>query len=276
MFNVLMRINFRSQVLALQDAMNVILPDDRTEGEFPVLWLLHGGGGNENDWVEETGIRRYADQRKIAVVMPHAGYSRYCNMYWGADYFDFLTQELPKIVKHMFPRVSTKREDNFIAGLSLGGSGAISLGMRRPDLYGAIGVLSASSVIPLEYLRAKSAGGPAAPGGPGHKSVNMVNFGVEDTNDLKGNPEHDVLLNAENVIREHKPVPKVYHAVGTEDHAYPVGLGLKEFFEGFEGNPFRYEFHTEHGAHNWEFWDKWIQAFLDAALKDRGEQHVAH
>ena len=66
------------------------------------------------------------------------------------------------------------------------------------------------------------------------------------------------------------------HAVGTEDHAYPVGLGLKEFFEGFEGNPFRYEFHTEHGAHNWEFWDKWIQAFLDAALKDRGEQHVAH
>ena len=46
MSNVLMRINFRSQVLALQDAMNVILPDDRTEGEFPVLWLLHGGGAN--------------------------------------------------------------------------------------------------------------------------------------------------------------------------------------------------------------------------------------
>ena len=270
MSNVLMHVNLRAESISLWTGINVILPDDRIEGEYPVLWLLHGGGGNENDWVEETGIRRYADKHKMAVVMPHAGHSRYCNMYWGSDYFTYLTEELPKLVKHLFPCVSTKREDNFIAGLSLGGSGAISLGMRRPDLYGAIGVLSASSIIPLEYLRAKSAGGPAAPGGPGHKSVNMVNFGVEDTNDLKGNPEHDVLLNAETIIKEGKPVPKVFHAVGLEDHAYPVGLGLKEFFEKFEGNPFRYEFHTEHGAHTWEFWDKWLPVFMDAAMKERG------
>ncbi len=276
MSNVFMQVNFRSKVLSMADSMNVILPDDRIEGDFPVLWLLHGGGGNEGDWVENTGIRRYADKHNMAVVMPHAGYSRYCNMYWGFDYFDFLTQELPQIITHMFPRVSQKREDNFIAGLSLGGSGAISLGMRRPDLYGAIGVLSASSIIPLEHLRPKSAGGPAAPGGPGRMSVNMVNFGVEDTGDLKGNPEHDVLLNAENIIKERKPVPKVFHAVGMEDHAYPVGLGLKEFFEKFEDNPFRYEFHTEHGTHCWEFWDKWIQAFLDAAMKDRRDMHVAY
>ncbi len=221
MSNVFMQINFRSQVLCMADAMNIILPDDRTEGDFPVLWLLHGGGGNEGDWIENTGIRRYADKHQIAVVMPHAGYSRYCNMYWGQDYFDFLTQELPQIVHHICPRISQKREDNFIAGLSLGGSGAISLGMRCPELYGAIGVLSASSIIPLEHLRPKSAGGPSAPGGPGHMSVNMLNFGVEDTGDLKGNPEHDVLLNAENVIREHKPAPKVFHAVGIEVHAYP-------------------------------------------------------
>ena len=270
MSNALMHANIRSNVLSMWTAINLILPDDRLDGDYPVLWLLHGGGGNENDWVEETGIRRYADQRKIAVVMPHAGYSRYCNMFWGGDYFDYLTQELPKIVKHLCPRLSQKREDNMIAGLSLGGSGAISLGMRRPDLYGAIGVLSASSIIPLEHLRAKSAGGPQPPGGPGRMSVNMVNFGVEDTGALKGNPEHDVLLNAEAILRDGKPIPKVFHAVGMEDHAYPVGLGLKAFFEKFEGNPFRYEFHTEHGAHNWEFWDKWLPVFLDAALKERG------
>jgi putative tributyrin esterase len=276
MSNVFMQVNFRSQVLSMADSMDVILPDDRIEGEFPVLWLLHGGGGNEGDWIENTSIRRYADKHNLAVVMPHAGYSRYCNMYWGFDYFDFLTQELPKIVKHMFPRVSQKREDNFIAGLSLGGSGAISLGMRKPELYGAIGVLSASSIIPLEHLRPKSAGGPAAPGGPGRMSVNMINFGVENTDELKGNPEHDVLLNAENIINEKKPVPKVFHAVGMEDHAYPVGLGLKQFFEGFLGNPFRYEFHTEHGTHSWEFWDKWIQVFLDAAMNDRRDQYGAY
>ena len=176
--NTLMQINFRSEVLLLHDAMNVILPDDRTEGDFPVLWLLHGGGGNENDWLHMTRIRSYADKHQIAVVMPHAGYSRYCNMYWGADYFDFLTKELPEIVHHMFPRLSREREDQYIAGFSLGGSGAISLGMRCPEQYGTIGVISASSIIPLEHLRPKSAGGPSAPGGPGHMSVNMVNFGV--------------------------------------------------------------------------------------------------
>src|SRR5690606_10792303 len=121
----LMHVNFRSKILWLWTAINMILPDDRQEGEYPVLWLLHGGGGNENDWVEETGIRRYADKHKIAVIMPHAGYSRYCNMYWGAKYFDYLTQELPAIARHIRPRLSQKREDNFIAGLSLGGSGAI-------------------------------------------------------------------------------------------------------------------------------------------------------
>ena len=96
--NSLLQINFRSEILLLHDSMNVILPDDRTEGDFPVLWLLHGGGGNENDWVHHTRIRDYADKHQIAVVMPHAGYSRYCNMYWGADYFDFLPpREKPAI-----------------------------------------------------------------------------------------------------------------------------------------------------------------------------------
>ena len=274
--NVFMQVNFRSSILCMATAMDVILPDDRTEGEFPVLWLLHGGGGNENDWMENTSIRRYAQEHGLAVIMPHVGYSRYCDMYWGGDYFRFLTEELPEAAKHLFPRISLKREDNFIAGLSLGGSGAISLGMRRPDRYGAIGVLSASSIIPLEHLRPLSAGGPTPPGGAGKMSVNMLNFGIENTGDLKGNPEHDVLLNAENILKEKKPVPKVFHAVGIEDHAYPVGLGLKAFFEGFEGNPFRYEFHTEHGAHTWDFWDKWIQTFLSAAMKDRREQHGAH
>ncbi len=267
--NILMQINFRSEVLLLWDSMNIIVPKEGPEHDIPVLWLLHGGGGNENDWLHATRIRAYADKHQIAVVMPHAGYSRYCNMYWGADYFDFLTEELPKIVHHFCPCLSSKREDQYIAGFSLGGSGAISLAMRRPDLYGTVGVISASSIIPLEYLRPKSAGGPSAPGGPGKMSVNMVNFGVEDTGDLEGNPEHDVLLNARRIIAEGITPPRVFHAVGTEDHAYPVGLGLKAFFESFEGNPFRYEFHTESGGHSDVFRDKWIEQFLDTVMKDR-------
>lgn len=269
MANILLHVNFKSDVILMSDSMNVILPDDRTPGDYPVLWLLHGGGGNENDFLHNTRIRGYADKHRLAVVMPHAGYSRYCNMAWGADYFDYLTRELPAAVRHLFPRISPRREDNYIAGFSLGGSGAISLGMRRPDLYGTIGVLSASSIIPLEHLRPLSAGGPSAPGGKGKKSVNMLNFGTEDTGELKGNPEHDVLLNAREIIREGKIAPRVFHAVGEQDHAYPVGLGLKAFFEGFEGNPFCYEFHSWPGAHNDDFREKALALFLDTVMKDR-------
>jgi putative tributyrin esterase len=276
MSNVLMTSTIFSEVLMLSDGVQVILPDDCKEGDFPVLWLLHGGSGNENDWLENTKIKLYADKHQIAVIMPHAGCSRYCNMYWGADYYDYLTVELPKIMKHIFPRISMRREDNMIAGLSLGGSGAISLGMRNPDKYCSIGVLSASSIIPLEHLRPKSAGGPASPGGEGHMSVNMINFGLENTGELAGNPEHDVLLNARNIIKSGKPAPKVFHAVGLEDHAYLVGLGLSEFFGSFKGNPFRYELHTEHGKHDWFFWDKWIQKYTDAAIKDRREYYGNH
>ena len=267
--NTVLQINFRSEVLLLNDAMNVILPDDRTEGDIPVLWLLHGGSGNENDWLHYTRIRAYADRHRIAVVMPHAGYSRYCNMYWGADYFTFLTGELPKIVHYMFPKLSSRREDNYIAGFSLGGSGAISMAMRCPEQYGTVGIISASSIIPLEHLRPKSAGGPPAPGGEGKMSVNRVNFGVEDTGELAGNPEHDVLLNARSIIAEGKPAPRVYHACGTEDHAYPVALGLKEFIDSFEGNPFRYELHLSPGGHTDDFQDFAIREFIDTVFESR-------
>lgn len=264
-----LQVHYHSKILAMDSTMNIIVPTPQNAREtYPVLWLLHGGGGNENDWLYNTGINRYAQKHNIAVVMPCAGISRYCNMTWGGDYFDALTWELPRICRHYLPGMSEERGDNFIAGLSLGGSGAISLGMRCPEQYGYIGVLSASSIIPLEHLRDKAAGGPTPPGGPGHKSVNMLNFGVEDTGELVGT-EHDVLMHARNIIRDAKPAPKVFHAVGMEDHAYPVGLGLKAFFEGFEGNPFRYEFHTEHGAHSWDFWDKWIAIFLDSIMVEK-------
>jgi len=257
-----MRIHYFSKTILMMSTMNVLIPQDIQQGEeIPVLWLLHGGGGNENDWVKNTSIVRYAERKRIAVVMPCAGYSRYCNMKYGGDYYDFLSRELPEICRHYFPALSAKREKNYIAGLSLGGSGAIYLGMRNPERYGVIGVLSASSIIPLESLRAKSAGGPQPPGGEGKKSVNMLNFGVENTDDLKGT-QYDVLMYARKNIEEGKPLPRVYHAVGTEDHAYPVGLGLKRFFEGFPGNPYQYMMHEAKGGHTWEFWDEWICHFI--------------
>ena len=70
----ILRVHYFSNVILMMSTMNVILPQDIEEGEeVPVLWLLHGGGGNENDWIKNTSIERYALAKRIAVIMPCAG-----------------------------------------------------------------------------------------------------------------------------------------------------------------------------------------------------------
>jgi len=264
------RVNFFSKTLGMESAITVEIPEsalNEDEHDIPVLWLLHGGCGIETDWVRFTNAERYAMERGIALIMPCVGISRYCNMVRGGDYYDYVVKELPFVCSSFFPILSQKREKTAIAGLSLGGSGAISIGLQNPERFAAIGVLSASSIIPLEYLRPLSAGGPPSPGGPGKPGVNQLNFGVGDTGELEGT-QHDVLHAARRVIAEGKTPPKVFHAVGTEDHAYPVGLGLKQFFELFFGNPFSYEFHEEPGKHSWDFWDRWIERYMDWLLSE--------
>ena len=105
-------------------------------------------------------------------------------------------------------------------------------------------------------------------------SVPVTPYGTPSTDEVPENiapylPEHDVLLNAENILKEGKPVPRVWHAVGQDDYAYPVGLGLKEFFEKFPGNPFRYSFLTAPGGHNDTFKEFALKSFLDDVMKER-------
>ena len=190
------RVVFQSRILGMTSSISVEIPESALSSqseEVPVLWLLHGGCGTESDWFRYTNAERYAMERGLALIMPCVGNSRYCDMVYGGDFYRYITEELPEVCQHFFPILSKKREKNFIAGLSLGGSGAITIGLRNPERFSAIGILSTSCIIPLEYLRPLSAGGPKAPGGEGRPSVNMLNFGVEDTNALAGT-KHDVLL----------------------------------------------------------------------------------
>lgn len=90
--------------------------------KYKVLWLLHGTFGDHSDWIRYTGIELYAKERNLMVVMPSAlnsNYSNWENTMLGYNMYDFLTEELMPMVHHWFP-ASRRREDNFIAGLSMG------------------------------------------------------------------------------------------------------------------------------------------------------------
>ena len=140
---MLLTCQFRSAVLRRNTAITVILPTPEQENEpiakdMKVLYLLHGMYGDESSWIRYSNVERYAKDLggNMAIVMPGVGNSFYQDMVHGERFYTYMTEELPKFIQGLFP-VSKKREDTYIAGLSMGGYGAFFLALSRPDLYSA-------------------------------------------------------------------------------------------------------------------------------------------
>ena len=157
----LLHVNFHSKVLNMDTKIGVIMPQkmqgiglagSEQADSFPVLWLLHGRSDDYTIWMRRTSIERYAAPLGLMVIMPEVSYSRYINMKHGPRYYDYISKELPEFCAKLFPKMSRKREDNYIAGLSMGGGGAMWVGLNNPDKYGRICMLSTGGVAPLEHL----------------------------------------------------------------------------------------------------------------------------
>lgn len=143
--------DFFSDALEVGTSMTVVLPQ-ATEGQigvrpgarrtdFPVLYLLHGLSDDHTAWLRYTSIERYAAASGLAVVMPAVHRSFYSDEAHGHRYWTFISEELPRIVGEFF-RVSAEARNTFVAGLSMGGYGALKLALSHPDRYGAVASLS--------------------------------------------------------------------------------------------------------------------------------------
>jgi len=139
-------------VIMPQKMQGIGLAGSEQADSFPVLWLLHGRSDDYTIWMRRTSIERYAAPLGLMVIMPEVSYSRYINMKHGPRYYDYISKELPEFCAKLFPKMSRKREDNYIAGLSMGGGGAMWVGLNNPDKYGRICMLSTGGVAPLEHL----------------------------------------------------------------------------------------------------------------------------
>jgi S-formylglutathione hydrolase FrmB len=145
---------------------------------YPVLWLLHGGFGDDMEWVNETYVERYAQEEKIAVVTIAATNSCYMDTMYGQNYFTMLTEELPDLLYHRFP-ISDKRKDNAIAGFSMGAAGAVWAAVRCPEKYG---VCVAMSGMPdgIEDIEARKAYTPQTTKKQGGQVLDMIYGKTED------------------------------------------------------------------------------------------------
>ena len=124
---------FFSDVLGMSHSMNVILPQKAkgivgmksraSEGKHPTILLLHGLTDDHTVWCRRTSIERYVSDMGLAVIMPAVHRSFYTDIQNAGQYWTFISEELPVIARRFFP-LSARRENNFVAGLSMGGYGA--------------------------------------------------------------------------------------------------------------------------------------------------------
>lgn len=220
--------------------------------KYKTLFLLHGMYEDESIWVRKSNIERYAEEKQIAVVMPYAQNSYYTDMYRGPRYFTYLTEELPRAVRAWFP-LSDRREDNFIAGLSMGGYGACKAALARPGQYAAFASLSGAVDIESmwNYIQSDERA----------QEERLLFAAVFGSLERYKHSESDLFFLAEKLKLSGGDIPRAYIACGVDDKlCYPMNKKLTAHLSGL-GIPFTYE--EGPGDHTWDFWDPEIKKVLD-------------
>jgi putative tributyrin esterase len=241
----LLHCNFKSETLQIAASMDVILPQKpRFKGKFQTLYLLHGLSDDHTIWQRRTSIERYVDDLNLAVVMPAVNRSFYANMASGPRYWDFISQEVPAVARAFFP-LSDKRQDNFVAGLSMGGYGAFKLALSQPRRFAA--AASLSGALDMSYR---------IEGGDDAFAAELKHiFGKG----VKGS-DNDLLHLATQLSTRKTPRPRLFQCCGTEDFLYEHNT---RFRDHATTSGLKLEYREGPGGHTWDFWDEYIQQVLD-------------
>lgn len=251
--------NLRSKTLLFPTTIKVLLPESFPDfhqddlstvklgvtEKYRTLYLLHGATDGADSWLLNSRIRQYANQRNLAVVLPNVQNSFYANRIHGPAFWTYISEELPAFVRSLLP-LSYRREDNYVAGLSMGGYGALKLALRNPEMFSA--VISLSGVVDiLSAFR-----------NPIHPDFNAdAYFGGLD--ELQGS-DNDLFALINKLALSKTQIPKIYFACGTDDFLLEMNRKFRDHLET-HGIDFCYE--EGPGEHNWDFWDEYVQRGLD-------------
>ena len=252
--DMFLELNLRSKELKKNTQVNILIPDaTESDKQFKTMWLLHGLNGNHTSWMRNSAIERYANKYNLAVVMPDAERSWYTNTAYGINYLNFISNELPELCHNTFKGMSESREDNIVAGLSMGGYGAMKMAFSYPEQYGACISLSGS----LDITRK---------GRPCNLKEwrSIFGFDMDNPLELEGS-KHDLYALASKAKEEGKQFPKLYMWCGTEDELIAVN---RSFDQHLTELSVCHKFETSEGDHSWKWWDLHIQEALKWLLED--------
>ncbi|KQX68601.1 alpha/beta hydrolase family protein [Angustibacter sp. Root456] len=255
----LVRCDYFSDVLEMGTSMTVLLPQatsaqigvsgstPQTGGRrhgAPVLYLLHGLSDDATAWTRYTSIERYVEPLGLAVVMPQVARSFYLDQAHGGRYWEHLSQEVPAVAESFF-RLSARRDDTFVAGLSMGGYGAMKWALHQPERFAAAASLSGA----LDLAR-RQASGALRP--------DLADAAVGDRQ-VAGSDD-DLLALLERQVAASHDLPALYVGCGTDDELVSESRSFLDAADRL-GVPVTRE--LDRGAHDWAFWDERIQHVLD-------------
>ncbi len=247
--------NFLSRCLGRQVDFNAIIPTYHfrhnnsntnpyeTGRKFKVLILLHGFSGDCNDYLNFTNIARYAEKHNLAVIMPSGFNSGYTDDSDGAKMHSFVAFELLEVCRFLFP-ISSKREDTYIGGLSMGAMGAGKIALAHPEVFSEVLMMSGA---PIPFRK---------------QNVIMDWFGSDKKyyhGFIPGYTENylhsqeDAYYHAEKNILENNELPRFMIACGSEDGLLPA---CQYFYNALKELGYDISLSEVNGyGHQWDFWE---------------------
>jgi putative tributyrin esterase len=224
-------VQFMSQALWREVTYTALLPNEAVvgPGPYPVLYQLHGGNQNHTAWLYNSNLLRYTCELAFIVILPDGAQSRWANGDTPfTAYEDFLVNELSEHIRHTFPATNGKWA---IGGNSMGGFGAVRLGLKYPQHFCSIwshsGVFPTTDRIPSHWYWSG-------------KAADLDCYVLIDQLDPQA-------------------MPRLTFDCGRQDHLIDDNRRFHAFLES-RGIPHTYEEHD--GGHTWEYWDNHVRAAL--------------
>lgn len=238
---------FKSNVLGQDVCFNAVIPEGIPDN-IKTVYLLHGLSDNHTSWSRMTSCERYAKENGIALIMPNVDRSFYTDMCHGRKYYTYISEELLNYTRQLF-KLSTKREDTFIAGLSMGGYGAFKIALRNPHIFEAAASFSGVLDIDGRFTHEKT-----------WDNEKYLVFG--DAKNLENSDENLKYLidNFDEKIKK----PRLYQACGTEDFLYEDN---QRFRSWIKGKGFTHIYDEGPGGHEWSFWDAQLKKAIEFFVK---------
>ncbi len=250
-----------SQLMAREMPYRVILPsgyENSNEKTFyPAIYLLHGLTGHFNNWSDNTKLAVYSKNSEFLIVMPEGNNGWYTDSVSKEDekYESYIVKELIPEIEKKF-RVKKARESRAIAGLSMGGYGALKFGVKYSEMFVVAGSFS-GALRAAEWTEKEL--------GVGFKPLLESIMSIYGKAGSETRKQNDLfaLVNAK-TDTEIKAIPFIYVDCGTED--FLLGQN-RDFAELLLKRKVPHEFRQRPGIHDWKYWDSQIEEFLQLSEK---------